>query len=157
MSIDLMFVNALVGILLPLLVQLIAKAHASAQVKSLVNLGLSAAASVLTPLVASSHIDWRLTGLSFLQVFVLAIATHFGLLSPVGLTGSTGLLARIFPGGVGQDTSLPTVAVAGVPVPAPVPAAPAIAVPAPVPASAPVAPPVDPAPAPAPAAVPPQG
>lgn len=153
MSIDLLFVNALVGILLPLLVQLIAKAHASAQVKSLVNLGLSAAASVLTPLVTASHIDWRLTGLSFLQVFVLAVASHFGLLSPVGLTGSTGLLARLFPGGIGQDPALPqepNLPSPSVPVASSTPVAAAVADPS---SAAPVAQaPADPA---APAQVPP--
>jgi len=102
MSIDLILVNLAVGVVLPILVQLVAKAKASAAVKSLLSLLLAAVASVLTPLLVVDHIDWRTVGLSLAQVFVMTIASHYGLLKPLNVTGSQGTIAEAVPGGVGK-------------------------------------------------------
>lgn len=101
MTADLLLVNAIVGILLPLLVQLVVKAKAVAWVKTMVNIALSAVASALTPLLASSHVNWQTVALTFVQVFSLTIVSHYGILKPVGLTGAGGVIAALVPGGVG--------------------------------------------------------
>ena len=103
MTIDLLLANAVVGILLPLLVQLLSKATAAAWVKSVISMALSAVAAVLIPLLTLPDIDWRIAALSFVQVFVLAVTSHFGILKPVGVTGSEGMIAVAVPGGLGAE------------------------------------------------------
>jgi len=103
MSPDLILVNLAVGVVLPLLVQLLAKAKAPASVKSLISLLLSGAAGVLTPLLTLDSIHWIPVGISIGQIFVVTIASHFGLLKPLNLTGSNGAIANAVPGGVGSE------------------------------------------------------
>jgi|SRR6478735_6167461 hypothetical protein len=103
MSTDLLLINAIVGIVIPALVALLTKAAAPDWVKAVVNLLLAAIAGVLTPMVASGtdDIDWKVTGLTILQVFVLSVVAHYGLLKPTGLTGGAGVISQAVPGGVG--------------------------------------------------------
>lgn len=103
MTTDLLLVNAIVGILLPLLVQLLASRPSPDWVKTVVNVALSAAASVLAPLLTVSHVDWKVAALTFAQVFGTAIVAHLGLLKPAGVTGADGLIAELVPGGLGQE------------------------------------------------------
>lgn len=101
MTIDMLLANALVGVLIPLLVQLLAKAQAPGWVKSLLSMFLAAVAAVLVPLLTLPHIDWKIAALSFVQLFVLAVVTHYGFLKPVGVTGADGVIATAVPGGIG--------------------------------------------------------
>lgn len=101
MTRDLLIVNLVVGILLPVLVQLLTAAKAPEPVKSLVNLVVAAAAAVLTPLLTVEHVDWTNALLTFGQVFVLSISSHYGLMKPAGVTGSEGRLAKVVPIGIG--------------------------------------------------------
>lgn len=103
MTTDILLVNAIVGILIPLLVQLLAKAKAVGWVKSLLSLALSGLASVLVPLVTQPSIDWKVAALSFVQMFTLAVVSHYGILKPTGVTGSEGLIATTVPGGLGTE------------------------------------------------------
>ena len=101
MTTDLLLVNAIVGIVIPLIVQLLASRTSPDWVKVVVNVALSAAVAVLAPLVTSPHVDWKIVALSFVQVFAVAIVSHLGVLKPAGVTGSEGAIATKFSGGLG--------------------------------------------------------
>lgn len=104
----LLLVNAVAGLLLPLLVQLVIKAHTTERVKVLVNLVLTAITATLAPLaVGDGHLDWKAIALSFAQIFGTTIIAHYGLLKPLGVTGSDGLIATAVPGGVGAGLGDP--------------------------------------------------
>lgn len=101
MTTDLLLVNAIIGVIIPMIVQLLASRTSPDWVKVVVNVALSAAVAVLAPLVASPHVDWKVVALSFVQVFAVAIVSHLGILKPVGVTGSDGAIATRVPGGLG--------------------------------------------------------
>lgn len=103
MSTDLLLINTIVGIVLPVLVALLTKAAAPDWVKAMASLLLSAVAGVLTPMLTAGDnpVDWKLVLITILQVFVLSVVAHIGLLKPVGLTGGAGVIAVAVPGGVG--------------------------------------------------------
>jgi hypothetical protein len=101
MNAEYLIVNFAVGIFIPLLVQVVVAKLANAEVKALILLALSAAASVLTPLLSASTFDWRVIALSFAQLYGTAIVTHYGLYKPTGITGADGLIANVIPGGIG--------------------------------------------------------
>jgi hypothetical protein len=108
MTTDLLLINAIVGIIIPLIVQLLAHRSSPDWVKTVVNVALSAAVAVLAPLVAAPHVDWKVIALSFVQVFAVAIVSHLGILKPAGITGADGFIATQFPGGVGAATPVAT-------------------------------------------------
>lgn len=163
--------NIVLGAVLPLLVALVTARVASAQVKTLVLLALSAVGGLLTQDVqAGGHLHWKVALLAAAQTYVAAVVSHYGALKPLGLTGAEGLIMSVLPKGLGakvekvisfidpepvEEEVTPVDAPAPVtPVPAPAPApvvnvtvVPAQATPAaPVtPVDAPVQPPVDPA------------
>jgi hypothetical protein len=78
---------------------------ASGHVKALTLLALS--------IVTSAVAGWQENGATFvvgdvawtaLGLFLTGVLLHFGLLKPVGVTGSDGVIARAVPGGVGGDS-----------------------------------------------------
>lgn len=99
---DVLIISSLVGAVLPAVVALLAHVKASKQVKALVLLVLSTAAGIVVPALSLPRLSWTSVGLSVLTAEVTAIASHFGLLKPAGLTGSAGVIARNVPAGVGK-------------------------------------------------------
>ena len=99
MTPDLLIINGIVGVLLPMIVQLLASRQSPDWVKTVISVALSAVASVLAPLVGVPHVDWKIIAISFMQVFAVAIVAHIGLFKPTGITGSDGLIATTVPGG----------------------------------------------------------
>jgi len=100
---DLILINALVALVIPMLVALLAKAHAPSALKSWLALVLAAVAGVLTPLVSQPHVDWRSVALSILEIFAATVVAHTGLLRPIGVTGADGAIAAALPGGLGTE------------------------------------------------------
>lgn len=95
MDTSILLISALVGLVIPLVTQLVARAHAPDQAKVVVTLVLVAADGVLTPLVGSSeHVDWKLIGFSMLSAFLTSLGAHQGLWKPFGVTGHEGALGQ---------------------------------------------------------------
>lgn len=94
----------LAGVVVPMLVALVSHARAAGWVKSVLLLVLSALASALTNLTVS-HLTFRDFLLSFAQIAVVSIASHFGFLQQLQVTGALGFLQRITGGkGIGTGT-----------------------------------------------------
>lgn len=104
---NIIVINTIVGVLLPLLVQVAAKHSAPAWLKTIINLFVSAATGVLVPLLSADTIDWKLVIISIFQVFVLSVASHYGLFKPAKVTGSGGVIAKALPGGIGPKAPAP--------------------------------------------------
>lgn len=91
-----------VATVLPALVALVTSKLSSSAFKGLALAALSAAAGVVTSLQLSGGVfEWQTALTSFFITFVTATAVHYGLLKPVGVTGSNGAVANSVPGGLG--------------------------------------------------------
>lgn len=98
----------LVASALPAVTAVVTKRFAGGHVKALTLLALS----ILTGIVAG----WQANGATFvpgdvawtaLATFLTSALLHFGVLKPVGVTGSDGLIARKLPGGIGAVPAPP--------------------------------------------------
>ena len=96
-----------VSVVLPVLVALATSRLASPGLKAVVLALLAAAVGFLSELLDALHAgtpyDVGAALLTWLGAFVVAVAAHFGLLKPTGITGSRGAVAAAVPGGVGSD------------------------------------------------------
>ena len=100
---DLLLLNALVGVVLPLLVALVTKNVSSARFKSLALLVLSALSGYFTVLLATDEpLDWQTVARSALTVAVAAVASFFGFTKPMGIAGSDGAIQSAVSGGLGK-------------------------------------------------------
>lgn len=99
---DLSYWNLLVTLVLPGVVALVTKRFAPGNVKAIVLLVLSVIGGLLNQIIAQGgsfevgKTLWYVAG-----TFFVAVAAHFGLLAPLGVTGSLGAVAKNVPGGVG--------------------------------------------------------
>ena len=99
------WLNVIINVLLPIVVALVTSRVADGAVKALVLLVLSAASSLLTSWYAAADagvafdliqaLNTTVTGL------VIAIAAHFGVWKPTGVTGSGGVVQLKAPAGIG--------------------------------------------------------
>lgn len=89
--------------LLPIVVALVTKANAPPAVKATVLIVLALITALVADAIRTGS-SIAINGL-FLGRFAIAlavsIASHFGLLKPLGVTGSKGAVARKVPGGIG--------------------------------------------------------
>lgn len=101
-----LLVFVVVGLLLPLLVDLVTKRLASGAVKSTVLLALSLATGVLTTFLqalnAGQPFDWAAAGYGAAVTFVMGVVSFFGLTSSLGISGKDGMIQRAVPGGIGR-------------------------------------------------------
>lgn len=96
--------DVIVGVVLPMLVGVITHRLAAGWLKSLVLLALTVLTALLTDTVVSDF-HWRTFGMTFVLQFGSAVVAHYGLLKPVGVTGSNGLIQKLAPAGIGATTS----------------------------------------------------
>ena len=88
---------------IPVLVAVVTKRLASPGVKAVVLAVLTALAAALAPVLDTGQFDLVDTLLLWLQGIVTAVAAHYGVLKPTGVTGSTGKAAFVLPEkGVGK-------------------------------------------------------
>lgn len=100
---DLLLLNALVGVALPLLVALVTKNVSSDRFKALALLVLSGISGYLTTLLAADvAVDWKSVAAAVLTIFVTAVASFFGFTKPAKIAGSDGLIQSVVPGGFGK-------------------------------------------------------
>lgn len=89
--------------LLPIVVALVTKASAPEALKAGVLAFLALVTALVAPAVqngASITLDGAFLG-RFVVALVIAIAAHYGLGKPLGITGSQGVVAQKVPGGIG--------------------------------------------------------
>jgi hypothetical protein len=100
---DLLILNAIVGVVIPLLVALVTKQNASSRFKSWALLVLSALGGYFTTLLASdAPVDWKSVGLATLSIFVTAVASYYGFTKPARVAGTEGIIQRNITGGLGK-------------------------------------------------------
>jgi predicted ABC-type exoprotein transport system permease subunit len=93
---------ALLGLLLPMVTALVTSRFADSAVKAIVLLLLAAVAVAFKQIVASNGaFDLGDTAWTIFLTFLTAVGLHFGLLAPVKVTGSGGVIQRSAPGGIG--------------------------------------------------------
>lgn len=99
--------NFALGVVLPNLVALVTARLAGSSVKAVVLLLLSALAGLLTQVIAQSGVfHWKPALLSFGWTFLFSVASHYGLLKPVGMTGTNGAIQVNVPNGLGGSLTV---------------------------------------------------
>ena len=101
----------IVSVLLPVLVALVSRQTAHPGLKAVL-LALLAAlvgfGSELLAAINSGHpYDAGTGALTWLGSFIIAVAVHYGLWKPAGITGSGGAVASALPAGVGAPSAGP--------------------------------------------------
>lgn len=103
------WLDAGVNTLLPILVAVITARLASGAVKALLLLLLSAVSGFLISWLDALNngvpFDFSQAGFTVVLGFVVAVAAHFGVWKPAGVTGSGGLIQSSIPGGIGDSTT----------------------------------------------------
>lgn len=103
MTQDILLLNALVGIVIPLVVALVTAKVASAKVKASVLLVLSAVGGYLTTLlVADVPVNWKNVATAIFTIVVAAGASFFTATKPLGIAGSDGVIQAKVSGGLGK-------------------------------------------------------
>lgn len=99
-----LLLNVLIGVVLPVLVALVTHRVAAEWLKATLLLALSVLGGLLATItVADFH--WKDFVTAFVIQFVSAVASHFGALKPLGITGSTGAIQTSLPQGIGGSTT----------------------------------------------------
>lgn len=104
-----LLVFVVVGLLLPLVVDLVTKRLASGALKSTVLLALSLVTGLLTEYLSALNsmqpFDWATALYGAATAFVLGVVSFFGLTSSLGISGKDGAIQRAVPGGIGSETT----------------------------------------------------
>lgn len=80
-------ISMVVGVLLPILVGLVTKTVTSPAFKAVLLFLLAAISGFLTEfLQAGTAFDWQQALFAWLTTFIVAVAMHFGLYSPTGIS-----------------------------------------------------------------------
>lgn len=117
-----LIVLLIVAVLIPLLVDLVAKRFANPSLKAwlLVILSLlnGLVVSFITAHNAGVDFDWKGALLAFFVSIITSATSLFAVLRPVGISGANGAIERALPGGVGSpvDPNSPYVPDPGAPV-----------------------------------------
>ncbi|MGL5910229.1 MAG: hypothetical protein ACRCZP_09520 [Phycicoccus sp.] len=94
-----------VSTLLPVIVALVTARAAESSTKALTLLALAAVSGFLTQWLAALEVgagfDFSQALLTVLSGYIVAVASHFGLWKPTGVTGSAGVVAARVPAGIG--------------------------------------------------------
>jgi hypothetical protein len=94
----------LIGFIIPMAVALITKRFADSLWKALTLIVLAAVAAVLQQVFQNGgDFDLWPTVILFLQLVATAIISHFGVLQPMHITSSGGVIQLAVPGGIGSQ------------------------------------------------------
>lgn len=88
---DAQTISLLCGVVIPLLVGVLSKVNASSGLKAVLNALLSALAGALatfTQTGLSNGVDWKTLIISILSVWIVSVATYYGVYKPTGVAGS---------------------------------------------------------------------
>lgn len=107
-TLDVTYLNLILAVALPAIVALVTRRLASPGVKALVLALLTILAGVIQQVINNNGtFSVKETVGTILVQFVSAVALHYGLLKPIGVTGTNGALQRAT-AGVGIGSSAPT-------------------------------------------------
>lgn len=99
------WLNVTINLVLPIVVAVVTKRTADGALKALTLLILSAVSGYLVVILAAYQHgvqpDLGYATWTALLGLIVAIGSHFGLLKPVGITGSAGWVQTRLPGGMG--------------------------------------------------------
>ena len=95
--------TVVIGAVLPALTAIVTARDAPAGRKAVLLAVLSAVTGFAVAWQQDPH-DWKTGAVGAFWAFIAAVGAHFGLLKPIDVTGSGGLIARKVPGGVGGRT-----------------------------------------------------
>jgi hypothetical protein len=99
-----------VNVVLPIVVALVTSRAADGSIKAITLLLLSAVSSYLIAWLdaqgAGGAFDFSQASFTAVLGFVVAVASHFGLWKPSGITGSSGLVQGSVPVGIGGRHTL---------------------------------------------------
>ncbi|RTL65898.1 MAG: hypothetical protein EKK42_20345 [Pseudonocardiaceae bacterium] len=102
--IDINWLLVLTAFVVPMLTALVTKQVSHSGVKAAVLAALSAVGGVLTEIQSVSGdlsaMSWNASLANAVGVFLAGVGLHYGLLRPVGITGSTGAIQEKVPGGI---------------------------------------------------------
>ena len=106
-SVDVATLSFVSGTIIPVLVALVTRQTASPGLKASINFLLSIVAGFLSAFVAEAQgeivsIDVASFVSAVAMAWITSVATHYGLLKPVGVTGTTGAIQTAIPGGIGK-------------------------------------------------------
>lgn len=102
-TLDEYWLTFLIATALPAVVALVTRRLASSSTKAIVLALLAAVTGWLTSLQATGgEFEVKAAVVSIIVTFVTAVASHYGLLKPTGVTGSNGAVAKKVPGGIGH-------------------------------------------------------
>lgn len=99
------WLNVLINVLLPIVVAVLTSRVADGAFKALVLLVLSAVSGFLVSWLSAVDnavaFDMSQAGFTALTGLIVAVAAHFGVWKPVGVTGSAGVVQLAIPRGMG--------------------------------------------------------
>lgn len=106
-KIALPWLSLLVSVVLPAVVALVTKRYADSGLKAIVLAALAAVTGLCTEWIAALNtgtaFDWNSVLNFWVTSFLVAVAAHYGLLKPVGLSGTNGLVSlRTARAGIGR-------------------------------------------------------
>jgi len=114
MNYNALLISMVIGVVIPLIVDLVTKRFTSGPVKSLTLLFLSLLTGALTELFnvlnaggTWSDWDWQSALFLVLTTLISSVTSFFGLLKPLGASGANGAVQTALPGGVGKVTPPP--------------------------------------------------
>lgn len=84
---DLTLYTLLAGVIVPLLVGLVTKLNASSVVKAILNLGLTAAATLLA-VANETDFEWKVFVTNWAVTWVVSVATYYGFYKPSGVSAA---------------------------------------------------------------------
>jgi hypothetical protein len=94
-TLDQYWLTMIIAVVLPALVALVTKQIASANVKAVLLLLLSAIAGTATSVQANGGtFDLKDAAVATILTFVIAVGSHFGILKPLSITGTEGAIQR---------------------------------------------------------------
>lgn len=109
-TIDEYWLTFAVSTALPIIVALVTNRLASGTVKSLTLLFLSVITGWATSLYATGgSFELKAAAVGVIVSFITAVGSHFGLLSPSGVTGKNGGIATNLPEGLGRAVKDPAI------------------------------------------------
>lgn len=95
-------ITVMVGVVIPLMVGVLAKAQASSQVKALLNAGLTGLGGALAA-AQLDHWAWKGFFISWGSTWVMSVGSYYGLLKPSGAAAAVqGATANV---GIGKAVS----------------------------------------------------
>lgn len=105
---NILLINFALGVILPNVTALVTARLAGSSLKGFVLLVLSAISGVLTQILTQDgDFHWRPALISIGWTFVFSVGAHYGLLKPIGATGTNGAIQTKFSGGVSGSLLVP--------------------------------------------------